>query len=73
MDIKTKRFLVSSIGTRESDMQLAYQNSLNENNEFDYNMFEDYCQNRVINEGNKLKDNLYNDISILYNYIIIQQ
>lgn len=71
MDIKTKRFLVSSIGTRESDIQLAYQNSLNENNEFDYNMFEDYCQNRVINEGNKLKDNLYNDISILYNYIII--
>lgn len=71
MDIKTKRFLVSSIGTRESDIQLAYQNSLNENNEFDYNMFEDYCQNRVINDGNKLKDNLYNDISILYNYIII--
>lgn len=71
MDIKTKRFLVSSIGTRESDIQLAYQNSLNEINEFDYNMFEDYCQNRVINEGNKLKDNLYNDISILYNYIII--
>lgn len=71
MDIKTKRFLVSSIGTRESDIQLAYQNSLNENNEFDYNMFEDYCQNRVINEGNKLKDKLYNDISILYNYIII--
>lgn len=71
MDIKTKRFLVSSIGARESDIQLAYQNSLNENNEFDYNMFEDYCQNRVINEGNKLKDKLYNDISILYNYIII--
>lgn len=65
MDIKTKRFLVSSIGTRESEIQLAYQNSINENNEFDYNKFEDYCQNRVINEGNKLKEKLYNDISII--------
>lgn len=71
MDIKTKRFIMSSIGTRESEIELAYQNSLNENKEFDYSKFEDYCQNRVINEGNKLKDRLYNDDSIFIVYIFI--